>query len=115
MDNELEDKDEFSGLFNIFNQDSYPSLEEEETNLDTGNNEFFNSLDIEKEEAVEINPEPRVETIIKEEFPIISGDLNSVKVAINGLVEKIQKAGFKIANEDYDFEDIYQLIIKINK
>ena len=41
--------------------------------------------------------------------------LNSVKQAISDLNKEIREAGFNIEFEDYDFSDLYQAIIKINK
>ena len=46
---------------------------------------------------------------------IISGDLNSVVNTLKELSTEIKDAGFDIETEDYDFEDLYQIIIKIEK
>ena len=72
-----------------------------------------------------IGKEPKLEVtepIIVPETPveppkpkIIPKDLNSVKKAISDLNKEIKDAGFNIEFEDYDFSDLYQVIIKINK
>lgn len=46
---------------------------------------------------------------------IISGDLNSVINSLKDIETEIKDAGFQIETEDYDFEDLYQIIIKIEK
>ena len=46
---------------------------------------------------------------------IISGDINSVVDSIKELEKEIKTAGFEIETESYDFEDLYQIIIKIEK
>ena len=52
---------------------------------------------------------------IEESNKIIPGNLESVMTKFKELEEEIRKAGFRIETEDYDFEDLYQLIIKIEK
>ena len=63
--------------------------------------------------------ESKIEEVPKKEETkkplIISGDLNSVINSIKELETTIKNAGFKIESEDYDFEDLYQIIIKIEK
>ena len=46
---------------------------------------------------------------------IISGDINSVLKSLKDIEIEIKDAGFQIETEDYDFEDLYQIIIKIEK
>ena len=46
---------------------------------------------------------------------IISGDLKSVINSLKDIETEIKDAGFQIETEDYDFEDLYQIIIKIEK
>ena len=72
----------------------------------------------EKEESKIEVTEPIVvhETPVEPPKPrIIPNDLNSVKQAISDLNKEIREAGFNIEFEDYDFSDLYQAIIKINK
>ncbi len=42
-------------------------------------------------------------------------DINSVIEKLKNVETEIKNAGFKIDVEDYDFEDLYQIIIKIEK
>ena len=95
----------------------YPSLEDLQTNMDLG---------IESDILVPQKPEePKLEVtepIVVPETPveppkprIVPNDLNSVKTAISDLNKEIKEAGFNIEFEDYDFSDLYQAIIKINK
>ena len=114
-DSKEEKKEPFENLFKIFNQETYPSLDDEVTNMNTDMDNIFNIPNNDIDTYEEVKKEPQVITEIKEEFPIIEGDLSSVKLAISGLIDKIKKAGFSVINEDYDFEDIYQLIVKVNK
>ena len=46
---------------------------------------------------------------------IVRGNLNSVIEKIKDIETEIKEAGFQIETEDYDFEDLYQIIIKIEK
>lgn len=46
-----------------------------------------------------------------EEKPNIGDQINNVRQTLNG----IEKLGFKIEKEEYDFEDFYQITIKIKK
>ena len=72
----------------------------------------------EKEEPKLEVTEPIVvpETPVEPPKPrIIPKDLNSVKKAISDLNKEIREAGFNTEFEDYDFSDLYQAIIKINK
>ena len=121
----------FSNILNKMSGPEYPSLEDETVNMNLDTNDYFypfnnlneaESLPI-KEEPVETlsvldEEEPKEEENKEEEVEkdvIISNDLDSVKKAYNNLKEEIKKAGFNIAVEEFDFEDIYQLIIKIDK
>ena len=103
----------------------YPSLEDLQTNMDLGvENEILvpeqseELIDEKKEEPKLEVTEPIVvpETTIEPPKPrIIPNDLNSIKIAISDLNKEIKEAGFNIEFEDYDFSDLYQVIIKINK
>ena len=47
-----------------------------------------------------------------------SSELKSLSKAINSAREearKIENMGFKVDTEEFDFEDMYQIIIKIQK
>lgn len=127
-DNTFDKKeDTFGNILNLLSSHSGPSLEDEETNMnielesDSSNEDYFNPFDSENDfiklddAAEESLSKPVLE--VKEEVKprIISQDLESIKLAYNQLQEEIKNAGFKISSEDFDFEDIYQLIIKIEK
>lgn len=121
----------FSNILNKMSGPEYPSLEDETVNMNLDTNDYFNPFNnLNEAESLPIKEAP-VETlsVLDEEEPkeeenkeevvekdvIISNDLDSVKKAYNNLKEEIKKAGFNIAVEEFDFEDIYQLIIKIDK
>lgn len=103
----------------------YPSLEDLQTNMDLGVESDILVPEQPEEPIVEEKEEPKLEVtepIIVPETPveppkprIVPNDLNSVKTAISDLNKEIKDAGFNIEFEDYDFSDLYQAIIKINK
>ena len=124
-------KIDFSNITNILtpkNEVKYPSLDDLITNMDIGiEDDFFNPFkDMDSEEEIE-EPKEEVksnlevaEAVIlpeKEEVEkqIIPNNLESIKTAMAKLVDEIKKAGFNVNFEDYDFSDLYQIIIKINK
>ena len=51
----------------------------------------------------------------KETKKIIKGDINSVINSLKEIVNLSKKEDFSIETEEYDFEDLYQIIIKIEK
>lgn len=103
----------------------YPSLEDLQTNMDLGIESDILVPKQPEEPISEEKEEPKLEVtepIVVPETPveppkprIIPKDLNSVKKAISDLNKEIREAGFNIEFEDYDFSDLYQAIIKINK
>lgn len=103
----------------------YPSLEDLQTNMDLGIESDILVPQKPEEQVVEEKEEPKLEVtepIVVPETPveppkprIVPNDLNSVKTAISDLNKEIKEAGFNIEFEDYDFSDLYQAIIKINK
>ena len=103
----------------------YPSLEDLQTNMDLGIESDILVPEQPEEPIVEEKEESKLEVtepIVVHETPveppkprIIPKDLNSVKQAISDLNKEIREAGFNIEFEDYDFSDLYQAIIKINK
>ena len=103
----------------------YPSLEDLQTNMDLGIESDILVPEQPEEPISEEKAEQKLEVtepIVVPETPveppkprIISKDLNSVKKAISDLNKEIKDAGFNIEFEDYDFSDLYQAIIKINK
>ena len=121
----------FSNITNILapkNEVKYPSLDDLITNMDIGiEDDFFNPFkDMDSEEEIEEPKEEEkqnlevAEAVIlpeKEEVEkqIIPNNLESIKTAMAKLVDEIKEAGFNVNFEDYDFSDLYQIIIKINK
>ena len=107
---------------NVAPKIEYPSLDDLKTNMDLG---VENDILVpEVPETEEVTPEQKIEVtepivVPEQEVPalpkIVSNDLNSVKTAISDLNKEIKEAGFNIEVEDYDFSDLYQVIIKINK
>ena len=67
-----------------------------------------------EESKIEDIEEPK-EEVKETKKRIISGDLNSVINSLKDIETEIKDAGFQIETEDYDFEDLYQIIIKIEK
>lgn len=116
--------------FNLFNFSNntpeYPSLEDEVTNMNmepmdrleefTPFNNGFN-----KDEPLESLDAP-LDKVKEEEKPveppkkkILENNLDSVKEAYNDFVNELKEAGYNVSSEDFDFEDLYQMIIKIEK
>lgn len=117
-----------SKLLNIFDKPAYPSLEDEKVNLsfkyssDNIFDENLEEVDISKEaiesiEKVDELPEEAKQTVILPEptSKIIENNIESVTTALRELETEIKQAGFKIITEEFDFEDLYQIIIKIDK
>lgn len=113
------EKIEENKSYNIFNVPSYPSLEDEITNLTIDDDEIFNPFKIlEPSEEITNVPEEDIKEEAKEvtiKDRILPDNIDSIKISINNLKEEIEKAGYKIQLEDFDFEDLYQIIIKIDK
>ena len=118
--------------FNLFNFSNntpeYPSLEDEVTNMNMEPmdrlEEFnpFNSSTISKDVPLESLDVPLEEVKKEEEKPveppkkkILENNLDSVKEAYNDFVNELKEAGYNVSSEDFDFEDLYQMIIKIEK
>jgi len=53
--------------------------------------------------------------IVNDKKELDPNDLNSGVKAIRSAVDELKTAGFKVNVEDFDFENIYQMIIKIEK
>ena len=115
--------------FNLFNFSNntpeYPSLEDEVTNMNMepmDRLEEFNSSTISKDVPLENLDVPLEEVKKEEEKPveppkkkILENNLDSVKEAYNDFVNELKEAGYNVSSEDFDFEDLYQMIIKIEK
>ena len=119
--------------FNLFNFSNktpeYPSLEDEVTNMNMEPmdrleefNPFNSSSTISKDVPLESLDVPLEEVKKEEEKPveplkkkILKNNLDSVKEAYNDFVNELKEAGYNVSSEDFDFEDLYQMIIKIEK
>lgn len=119
--------------FNLFNFSNntpeYPSLEDEVTNMNMEPmdrleefNPFNSSSTISKDVPLESLDVPLEEVKKEEEKPveppkkkILENNLDSVKEAYNDFVNELKAAGYNVSSEDFDFEDLYQMIIKIEK
>ena len=102
---------EFENITKIIN-DSKKSLESQYEIFDipTAEEAKIDSIEPTNEE-----PSETKEEIKNNSKKIISGDLNSVIEKLKDIESEIKDAGFQIETEDYDFEDLYQIIIKIEK
>lgn len=126
-----EEKVQPSPGFNLFNFSNntpeYPSLEDEVTNMNMEPmdrlEEFtpFNNGVVNKDEPLESLDAP-LDKVKEEEKPveppkkkILENNLDSVKEAYNDFVNELKEAGYNVSSEDFDFEDLYQMIIKIEK
>lgn len=119
--------------FNLFNFSNntpeYSSLEDEVTNMNMEPmdrleefNPFNSSSTISKDVPLESLDVPLEEVKKEEEKPveppkkkILENNLDSVKEAYNDFVNELKAAGYNVSSEDFDFEDLYQMIIKIEK
>ena len=119
--------------FNLFNFSNntpeYPSLEDEVTNMNMepmDRLEDFNPFNIGSANSTDKPLESldeSLEDIKKEEEKpveppkkkILENNLDSVKEAYNDFVNELKEAGYNVSCEDFDFEDLYQMIIKIEK
>ena len=128
----VQEEVQLSPGFNLFNFSNntpeYPSLEDEVTNMNMEPmdrlEEFnpFSSSTISKDVPLENLDVPLEEVKKEEEKPveppkkkILENNLDSVKEAYNDFVNELKEAGYNVSSEDFDFEDLYQMIIKIEK
>ena len=105
--NKLEDSNEFSSEINDISQailDSKKSLQDK-----------YEIFDIPTAEEYVMPEEPKVEEKEIDKKKIISGDIKSVINTLKDIENEAKAAGFDIETEEYDFEDLYQIIIKIEK
>lgn len=125
--------------FNLFNFEKpvdVPSLEDEITNMNIEPidkleefNPFNNaqspsplsndmssfSAPLTEVEKPEDNVVEKKEEKPEATFVIKENNLDSVKEAYNKFVTELKNAGYNVSSEDFDFEDLYQMIIKIEK
>ena len=112
-----------SGFLDKISGPKYSSLEDETVNMTFDGEGFnpFNNLNIAESMPVRAEAVENLESLNDmDELPkysnnIVPGDIESIRTAYDNLKQEIEKAGFKLSVEEFDFEDIYQLIIKVDK
>ena len=132
IDKEPQHEEPMSNILNFllsFNN-SAPSLDDEPTNMQTFDDDVFNDVHSAYDLIDDANKDPDIvnldtvnessvtsdNQVLDEVVPRIkSGDMSSLKKAYHDLQDEAEKAGFKISMEDFDFEDLYQMIIKVDK
>ena len=132
LDKEQQPEEPMSNILNFLQSfnNSAPSLDDEPTNMQTFDDDVFNDVhsaydlvddankdtDIVNLDNVNESSVTSDNQVSDEVVPRIkSGDMSSLKKAYHDLQDEAEKAGFKISMEDFDFEDLYQMIIKVDK
>lgn len=132
IDKEPQHEEPMSNILNFLQSfnNSAPSLDDEPTNMQTFDDDVFNDVHSAYDLIDDANKDPDIvnldtvnessvtsdNQVIDEVVPRIkSGDMSSLKKAYHDLQDEAEKAGFKISMEDFDFEDLYQMIIKVDK
>lgn len=106
-----------SNILSMFSKTAYNSLEDEAVNLSIDN--IFDDYSEEKDEILDV-PDftPSAPVIVREEDEEDKIKRNNLPTVINAyhkLEEEVKINGYKITSEEFDFEDLYQIIIKIEK
>lgn len=132
IDKEPQQEEPMSNILNFLQSfnNSEPSLDDEPTNMQTFDDDVFNDVHNAYDLIDDANKDPDIvnldtvnessvtsdNQVLDEVVPRIkSGDMSSLKKAYHDLQDEAEKAGFKISMEDFDFEDLYQMIIKVDK
>lgn len=132
IDKESQHEEPMSNILNFLQSfnNSAPSLDDEPTNMQTFDDDVFNDVHSAYDLIDDANKDPDIvnldtvnessvtsdNQVLDEVVPRIkSGDMSSLKKAYHDLQDEAEKAGFKISMEDFDFEDLYQMIIKVDK
>ena len=132
LDKEPQHEEPMSNILNFLQSfnNSAPSLDDEPTNMQTFDDDVFNDVHSAYDLIDDANKDPDIvnldtvnessvtsdNQVLDEVVPRIkSGDMSSLKKAYHDLQDEAEKAGFKISMEDFDFEDLYQMIIKVDK
>lgn len=113
-------------IFGVFDPNPHSSLEDEAVNMnfEIGASDFNPfTTEIESESKAETpeelpapEPAPKPEPEVKEVKKRIQPDnLASVNLAYKELAKEVKEEGYLITTEEFDFEDLYQIIIKIEK
>ena len=79
---------------------------------------FSPNFGIPKFEDSVSNFEPIVEKTVSEPMgnnTFVTGDIKTVVNTVRNCTDTIEKYGFKVDSEEFDLEDMYQIIIKIHK
>ena len=69
---------------------------------------------IEDAPVEEFQPKPP-EEVVEAKSTVEKGNITSAVNAVRNATKNIEEADFKIETEEFDFEDLYQIIIKIEK
>ncbi|HHX33328.1 MAG TPA: ParB/RepB/Spo0J family partition protein [Mollicutes bacterium] len=108
---------ESKNIFDNISKNVYNSLEDEAANLSLdGSKEVEEEIDEKELDVPDFTPSAPI--IIKKEEDeerIKPNNLPTAIQAFHKLEEDIKKVGYKITSEEFDFEDLYQIIIKIEK
>lgn len=132
IDKEPQHEEPMSNILNFLQSfnNSAPSLDDEPTNMQTFDDDVFNDVHSAYDLIDDANKDPDIvnldtvnessvtsdNQVLDEVVPRIkSGDMSSLKKAYHDLHDEAEKAGFKVSMEDFDFEDLYQMIIKVDK
>ena len=132
IDKEPQHEEPMSNILNFLQSfnNSAPSLDDEPTNMQTFDDDVFNDVHSAYDLIDDANKDPDIvnldtvnessvtsdNQVLDEVVPRIkSGDMSSLKKAYHDLQDEAEKAGFKISMEDFDFEDLYHMIIKVDK
>jgi hypothetical protein len=88
-----------------------------QTNVESLIREYREGRGLPVEENVPNNyPErPMAERIPNNQTFVSGGDLRTAINTVRQCVSTVEKYGFTVDSEEFDFEDMYQIIIKINK
>lgn len=108
---------ESKNIFDNISKNVYNSLEDEAANLSLdGSKEVEEEVEEKELDVPDFTPSAPI--IIKKEEDeerIKPNNLPTAIQAFHKLEEDIKKVGYKITSEEFDFEDLYQIIIKIEK
>jgi len=69
---------------------------------------------VEESPVEEFQPKPP-EEVVEAKSTVEKGNITSAVNAVRNATKNIEEADFKIETEEFDFEDLYQIIIKIEK
>ena len=96
---------DFSSMFNTVNLND----DEITSSPNFGIPNLNDSIFIDETQTSNIVPEPTGNNTF------VTGDIKTVINTIRNCTETIEKYGFKVDSEEFDLEDMYQVIIKVNK